>query len=64
MISLFKMAPKGIPWRSRGWDSALSLPRAQVRSLVGELRPTSSAAKKKKAPMSAEVSGVLSARRL
>ena len=28
----------GIPWRSSGWDSALSLPRAWVQSLVGELR--------------------------
>ena len=28
----------GIPWQSSGQDSALSLLRAQVRSLVGELR--------------------------
>ena len=27
-----------IPWLSSGWDSSLSLPRAQVRSLVRELR--------------------------
>ena len=28
----------GIPWRSSGWDSVLSLPGAWVRSLVRELR--------------------------
>ena len=28
----------GIPWWSSDWDSAFSLPRAQVQSLVGELR--------------------------
>ena len=26
------------PWRPSGWDSALSLPRARVQSLLGELR--------------------------
>ena len=31
----------GIPWWSSGQDSVLSLPRARVRSLVGELDPTS-----------------------
>ena len=29
---------RGIPWRSSGQDSALSLPRARDQSLVGELR--------------------------
>ena len=29
----------GIPWLSNGWDSVLSLLRAQVQSLVKELRP-------------------------
>ena len=29
---------KGILWWSSGWDSHLSLPKAQVQSLVGELR--------------------------
>ena len=41
---------RGIPWRSSGQDSALSLLRAQVQSLVGELRshkPCSTAKKKK-----------------
>ena len=28
----------GIPWRSSGEDSALSLPRTRVQSLVRELR--------------------------
>ena len=31
----FKNVFWGIPWRSSGEDSALSLPRVQVRSLVG-----------------------------
>ena len=33
-----KLMIQGIPWRSSGQDSALSLPRAQVRSLVRELK--------------------------
>ena len=33
-----KYSIKGVPWRSSGWDSALSLLRAQVRSLVRDLR--------------------------
>ena len=32
------MCSAGIPWQPSGWDSALSLPRAGVGSLVGELR--------------------------
>ena len=28
----------GIPWRSRGWDATISLPRLQLQSLAGELR--------------------------
>ena len=41
---------EGIPWRSRGWDSAFSLPRAWVWSLAGELEShkTRGAAKKKR----------------
>uniref|UniRef100_A0A8C0DVP5 Uncharacterized protein n=1 Tax=Balaenoptera musculus TaxID=9771 RepID=A0A8C0DVP5_BALMU len=34
----FKTYAQGIPWRSSGWDSALSLPRAWIQSLVRELR--------------------------
>ena len=33
-----KCRRKGIPWRSHGYNSALSLPRAQVQTLVGEVR--------------------------
>ena len=29
---------EGIPWQSHGYDSALSLWRTRVQSLVGELR--------------------------
>ena len=36
-ISLHLKNSKGIPWRSSGWDSTLSLPRAQVQSQVREL---------------------------
>ena len=46
-----KKQKQGIPWRSSQWDSALSLPRARVQFLVGELRsckPHSTAKKKKK----------------
>ena len=41
---------KGLPWRSSGWDLALSLPWLRVQSLVGELRSRKrcGAAKKKK----------------
>ena len=42
---------KGIPWRSSGWDSVLSLPWPQEQRLVRERRshkPSSTAAKKKK----------------
>ena len=38
----------GIPWRSSGQDSMLSLPRAWVLSLVGELRSHKLYQKKKK----------------
>ena len=41
---------EGIPWQSSGWESALSLPRAWVQSLVGELKshkPRSTAKKEK-----------------
>ena len=37
-IFQIKMSLEGIPWWSSGLDSELSLPRAQVQSLVGELR--------------------------
>ena len=33
-----RSVPQGVSWRSSGWDSVLSLPRAQVQPLVGELR--------------------------
>ena len=36
-----------IPWWSSGWDSLLSPLRAQVQSLVGELRSCHSQKKKK-----------------
>ena len=42
---------QGVPWRSSGWDPVLLLPRAQVQSLVGELRshkPRGTAQKEKK----------------
>ena len=45
------MPGEGIPWKSSGEDSALSLPRVQAQSLVGELRfhrPLSLAGKQKK----------------
>ena len=29
---------QGIPWQTSGWDSVLSLPRAMIQSLAGELR--------------------------
>ena len=38
VISLSHLTSQEIPWRSSGWDSLLSLPRAQVQSLVGELK--------------------------
>ena len=44
----FKIGPQGITLWSSGYDSALSLSRAWVQSLVGELRPHEPAAKKKK----------------
>ena len=37
-LLILKIHIVGIPWRSSGWDSAFSLPRAWVQSLVGELR--------------------------
>ena len=55
--------PQGIPWRSSGWDYALSLLRAWVQSLVGELRshkPFGGAIKKRKKwkKMSPDIAGV------
>jgi len=43
-----RRAAEGLPWRSRGWGSVLSLPRTRVQSLVEELRSNklSSTAKK------------------
>ena len=41
-----KTTQQGIPWWSSGFDSVLSLLRAQIRFLVGELRSL----KKKKSP--------------
>ena len=38
----------GIPWLSNGWDSVLSLLRAQVQSLVKELRSHTQHSKAKK----------------
>lgn len=32
--------PLGIPWRSRGWDSAPPMQRTRLQSLVWELGPT------------------------
>ena len=40
----------GIPWWSSGQDSALSLPRAQVPSLVGEQRSRKTTKKYQKCP--------------
>ena len=36
-IQVLKLSGLGLPWRSSGWDSALSLQGAWVQSLVGEL---------------------------
>ena len=36
----FKTLPWGLPWWSIGWDSALPMQGARVRSLVMELDPT------------------------
>ena len=38
LIQLCQKNKQGIPWWSRGQDSTLSLPRAQVQSLISELR--------------------------
>ena len=43
-----KQRLQGIPWWSSGWDSVLSLPRAQVQSLVRELRSCKSHSTAKK----------------
>lgn len=38
LFLLFKSKFRRIPWCSNGQDSALSLPRAQIQSLVGKLK--------------------------
>ena len=49
----------GILWRSSGWDSVLSLPRAWVKYLVRKLRLQHSAAKKKKRKCSLDITTLL-----
>ena len=46
-----KMFTGGILWRTSGWDSVLSLPRAWVKYRVRKLRLQHGAAKKKKEKM-------------
>ena len=38
-LSQYCHRQQGLPWWSRGWDSAFVRPGAQVRFLVGELDP-------------------------
>ena len=47
-MNILKETGEEIPWQTSGEDSAVSLPRAHVQSLVRELVPTSHVAQQKK----------------